>query len=52
MLQKLSRETLADQAARNLLDFIEAQDLKPGNLLPPETQLAASLGVSRPIRTP
>jgi len=49
MLQKLSRETLAEQAARNLIAFIEAQDLKPGNLLPPETQLAANLGVSRPI---
>ena len=29
--------------------FIEAQDLKPGKVLPPETQLAANLGVSRPI---
>jgi GntR family transcriptional repressor for pyruvate dehydrogenase complex len=49
MLTKLSRETLADQAARNLMAFIEAQDLKPGRMLPPETQLAADLGVSRPI---
>jgi GntR family transcriptional repressor for pyruvate dehydrogenase complex len=49
MLTKLSRETLAEQAARNLMAFIEAQDLKPGKLLPPETKLAADLGVSRPI---
>jgi GntR family transcriptional repressor for pyruvate dehydrogenase complex len=49
MLTKLSRETLADQAARNLLAFIQAQELKPGSLLPSETQLAADLGVSRPI---
>ena len=49
MLRKLSRETLADQAARNLIAFIEDQDLKPGNILPPETQLATDLGVSRPI---
>jgi GntR family transcriptional regulator, transcriptional repressor for pyruvate dehydrogenase complex len=49
MLPKLSRETLAEQAARNLMAFIEAQDLKPGKLLPPETKLAADLGVSRPI---
>ena len=49
MLTKLSRETLADQAARNLQAFIQAQELKPGSLLPPETQLAADLGVSRPI---
>ncbi len=49
MLRKLARETLAKQAARNLMAFIEAQDLKPGKVLPPETQLAANLGVSRPI---
>jgi DNA-binding FadR family transcriptional regulator len=49
MLTKLSRETLADQAARNLMAFIQAQALKPGSFLPPETQLAAALGVSRPI---
>jgi DNA-binding FadR family transcriptional regulator len=49
MLNKLSRETLAEQAARNLIAFIEEQDLKPGKLLPPETKLAADLGVSRPI---
>lgn len=49
MLHKLSRETLAERAARDLQAFIEAQALKPGNLLPPETQLATDLGVSRPI---
>lgn len=49
MLTKLSRETLAEQAARNLIAFIEAKNLIPGNLLPPETQLAADFGVSRPI---
>lgn len=49
MLTKLSRETLAEQAARNLMAFIEDQNLTPGKLLPPETKLAADLGVSRPI---
>jgi GntR family transcriptional repressor for pyruvate dehydrogenase complex len=49
MLTKLSRETLAEQAARNLMAFIEDQHLQPGKLLPPETKLAADLGVSRPI---
>jgi GntR family transcriptional regulator, transcriptional repressor for pyruvate dehydrogenase complex len=49
MLKKLSRETLAEQAARNLLAYIEDQDMKPGKVLPPENQLAANLGVSRPI---
>jgi hypothetical protein len=52
MLTKLSRETLAEQAARNLIAFIEEQDLKPGKLLPPETKLAADLGVSRSIIRP
>jgi GntR family transcriptional repressor for pyruvate dehydrogenase complex len=49
MLTKVSRETLADQVARNLMAFIQSQALKPGSFLPPETQLAADLGVSRPI---
>jgi DNA-binding FadR family transcriptional regulator len=49
MLTKIPRATLAEQAAQNLIAFIESQDLKPGKLLPPEYQLAADLGVSRPI---
>jgi DNA-binding FadR family transcriptional regulator len=49
MLTKIARATLAEQAAENLIAFIESQDLKPGKLLPPEYQLAADLGVSRPI---
>jgi DNA-binding FadR family transcriptional regulator len=49
MLTKLSRETLAEQAARNLMAFIEAENLRPGKLLPPENQLAADFGVSRPV---
>jgi GntR family transcriptional regulator, transcriptional repressor for pyruvate dehydrogenase complex len=49
MLTKLSRETLAEQAARNLIAFIEAKNLTPGKFLPPENQLAADFGVSRPV---
>jgi GntR family transcriptional regulator, transcriptional repressor for pyruvate dehydrogenase complex len=49
MLPKLSRETLAEQAARNLIAFIEAENIQPGTLLPPETRLAADFGVSRPV---
>jgi DNA-binding FadR family transcriptional regulator len=49
MLTKITRATLAEQAAQNLIAFIESQDLKPGKLLPPEYQLAADLGVSRPV---
>jgi GntR family transcriptional repressor for pyruvate dehydrogenase complex len=49
MLKKLSRETLVEQAERNLLTFIDAQGLKPGDLLPSEAKLAADFGVSRPV---
>ncbi len=47
-LVKLTRETLAEQAVQSLMLFIEAEEMKPGELLPPETELAANLGVSRP----
>ena len=49
MLPKLSRGTLAEQVTDNLLAYIEAQHLKPGDLLPSETSLATSFGVSRPV---
>ncbi len=49
MLQKLQRETLAEQAAASLLEFIRARDLKPGEALPSETRLTTEFGVSRPI---
>src|SRR5512138_2957949 len=49
MLPKLSRGTLAEQVTDNLLSFIEAQHLKPNDLLPSETSLAGSFGVSRPV---
>jgi GntR family transcriptional repressor for pyruvate dehydrogenase complex len=49
MLPKIPRGTLADQVRDRLLDYIEAQHLKPGDLLPSETSLAASFGVSRPV---
>lgn len=49
MLPKISRGTLADQVADRLLEYIEAQHLKPGDLLPSETSLVASFGVSRPV---
>ncbi len=49
MLPKLSRGTLAEQVAENLLAFVDAQHLKAGDLLPSETSLATSFGVSRPV---
>ncbi len=49
MLPKIPHGTLADQAADRLLEYIEAKQLKPGDLLPSETSLVASFGVSRPV---
>jgi GntR family transcriptional regulator, transcriptional repressor for pyruvate dehydrogenase complex len=49
MLPKLSRGTLAEQVTENLLAFIDSQNLKPGDLLPSETSLSTSFGVSRPV---
>ena len=49
MLPKLNRGTLADQVTERLLEYIQSQNLKPGDLLPSETSLAGSFGVSRPV---
>jgi DNA-binding FadR family transcriptional regulator len=49
MLTTLRRTTLAQQAAQHLLDHIEQQEMKPGDFLPSEGQLATQFGVSRPI---
>jgi GntR family transcriptional repressor for pyruvate dehydrogenase complex len=49
VLQKLRRQTLAEQAAQSLTEFIRARDLKPGDVLESEAKLAAELGVSRPV---
>lgn len=49
MLPKLNRGTLAEQVTERLLEYIQSQSLKPGDLLPSETSLAGSFGVSRPV---
>ncbi len=49
MLPKINRGTLADQVTDRLLEYIEAQHLRPGDLLPSETCLVNSFGVSRPV---
>lgn len=49
MLPKLSRQTLTEQAVLELMQFIRSNNLKPGDMLPSETQLADSFGVSRPV---
>jgi DNA-binding FadR family transcriptional regulator len=49
MLPKVTRGTLAEQVTERLLEFIEKQNLRPGDLLPSETSLSSSFGVSRPV---
>lgn len=49
MLPRITRGTLADQVTDRLLEYIEAQRLRPGDLLPSETSLVNSFGVSRPV---
>ncbi|MBI5670328.1 MAG: FadR family transcriptional regulator [Chloroflexi bacterium] len=48
-LQRLSRQTLADQAADSLEKYIEESQLSPGDVLPSEAVLTSMLGVSRPV---
>ncbi len=49
MQPKLSRQTLSEQLAQQLIDFIIEQNLQPGDALPSEYKLADDFGVSRPI---
>ncbi|BCL84010.1 GntR family transcriptional regulator [Ktedonobacteria bacterium brp13] len=49
MLGKLHRETLAEQAAAGLMQFILEKNLKPGEMLPSEVMLATEFGVSRQV---
>src|SRR5918997_1305764 len=43
----VSRDALPDQIAARLIDLITERRLKAGDRLPPERELAASMGVSR-----
>jgi GntR family transcriptional repressor for pyruvate dehydrogenase complex len=45
----LSRKPVAEQVARKLLDLIRAGNLKAGDKLPTEAELAAAMRVSRPV---
>ncbi|MFN8380192.1 MAG: FadR/GntR family transcriptional regulator [Anaerolineae bacterium] len=47
--QELTRQTLADQAAESIRNYIVNHELKPGAMLPPAHILAAQLGVSRSV---
>lgn len=44
----LRQGTVPDQVARRILDVISSDKLRPGDRLPPERELAALLGTSRP----
>jgi len=48
-LTTLKRETLSDQIAERLRQFIVNEALAPGDSLPSETRLAELFGVSRPV---
>lgn len=46
-LDRVPRQRLYEQIVQELHDHITAADLRPGDRLPPERELAARLGVSR-----
>jgi GntR family transcriptional repressor for pyruvate dehydrogenase complex len=45
----VDRSTLPEEIAARLLDLIRAEQLRPGDKLPPERELAAEMHVSRPV---
>lgn len=47
--KSLSRDTLSDQVAEQLLDYIMSEALEDGTVLPSEQRLASQFGVSRPV---
>ncbi len=47
-LAPIVRESVPEQVARRVLDLVVARQLRPGDQLPPERDLAEALGVSRP----
>lgn len=49
MFAKLHRDSLAQQIVQNLIEYIRAERLNPGDTLPAEGKLAELFGVSRPV---
>jgi GntR family transcriptional repressor for pyruvate dehydrogenase complex len=45
----VNRSTLPEEIARELLDLIRAEHLRPGDKIPAERELAAAMHVSRPV---
>lgn len=46
-ISRISRPRLYEQLVEQIMDYIEAAQLAPGDTLPPERELAERLGVSR-----
>jgi GntR family transcriptional repressor for pyruvate dehydrogenase complex len=44
----IERSSLAEQVAKRLLELVRTRNLKPGDVLPPERELASLMQVSRP----
>lgn len=44
----IERSSVAEQVAKRLLDMVRSRNLKPGDQLPPERELANFMQVSRP----
>lgn len=47
-ISPIERNSVADQVAKKILDLVRTGNLKPGDQLPPERDLAQMLQVSRP----
>lgn len=44
----IERSSVAEKVAKHLLDLVRSKNLKPGDQLPPERELASMMQVSRP----
>ena len=48
-IEPVTQKTMTDRVEANLMDYLKRSDLSPGDPVPKETELAASLGVSRNV---
>jgi DNA-binding FadR family transcriptional regulator len=49
LFQPIDSSSLVDKVEMNLLNFFELKNLKPGDLIPKEMELAKAMGVSRTV---
>lgn len=49
LLSPVEKRTLTDIVTERLISFLRSGDLRPGDLLPSQHELARQLGVSRPV---